>query len=153
VSSTHSESETFSPPPDGILSFSTVALTILAPKMLGSYRQRFAIYIWVGVTVFLFSFLVKIFKIKNGGRFRSVIRMLDGTGLADARDIYLLYAFSLNDAQVIRSGFCSGRCRLVEDVSDRSCCSLDEENMCGRGRSGVRRRAVYKDMSRALIWG
>jgi oligosaccharyltransferase complex subunit gamma len=52
---------------DGLLAFSTVALTTLAPKMLGSYRQRFAIYIWVGVTLFIFSFLVKVFKIKNGG--------------------------------------------------------------------------------------
>jgi multisubunit Na+/H+ antiporter MnhF subunit len=52
---------------DGLLAFSTVALTTLAPKMLGSYRQRFAIYIWVGVTIFIFSFLVKVFKIKNGG--------------------------------------------------------------------------------------
>jgi oligosaccharyltransferase complex subunit gamma len=49
------------------LAFSAVALASLAPKMLGSYRQRFAVYIWIGVMIFVFSYLVKVFKYKNGG--------------------------------------------------------------------------------------
>jgi uncharacterized membrane protein len=52
---------------DGLLAFSAVALASLAPKMLGSYRQRFAVYIWIGVMIFVFSYLVKVFKYKNGG--------------------------------------------------------------------------------------
>lgn len=55
------------PPTDGILAFSTIALAIIAPSLKGSIRQRFAIYIWVGVLVFVFSILVRVFKVKNGG--------------------------------------------------------------------------------------
>lgn len=67
---------------DGLLAFSAVALSTLAPKMLGSYRQRFAVYIWIGVMVFVFSYLVRIFKIKNGGEWpdRRLALLLVGQG-------------------------------------------------------------------------
>lgn len=60
---------------DGLLAFSAVALASLAPKMLGSYRQRFAVYIWIGVMIFVFSYLVKVFKYKNGGRSKWLARV------------------------------------------------------------------------------
>ncbi|ODQ50150.1 hypothetical protein SAICODRAFT_21896 [Saitoella complicata NRRL Y-17804] len=51
----------------GVLAFSTVALAIQAPRMLAPQRQSVAIWVWTGVILLMFSFLMHVFKIKNGG--------------------------------------------------------------------------------------
>ena len=52
---------------DGLLSFSVVALTLLVPALNNPHRQRIGVYLWLGIFVIVFSALVKLFKMKNGG--------------------------------------------------------------------------------------
>ncbi|KAI5449485.1 oligosaccharyl transferase subunit ost3/OST6 [Naganishia albida] len=51
----------------GLLAASVLILSELVPTIKSSAKQRMAILLWVGVLVFLFSLLVKLFKVKNGG--------------------------------------------------------------------------------------
>ncbi|KAG2194302.1 uncharacterized protein EV154DRAFT_444953 [Mucor mucedo] len=51
----------------GILSFSLLALIKSVPSFDDSTRQRFGVYIWTVCIIFVFSSLLAIFKIKNGG--------------------------------------------------------------------------------------
>lgn len=50
-----------------LLAFSVIALAQLVPAVKGSHKQRVAAYLWFVVLIVMFSLLVKIFKIKNGG--------------------------------------------------------------------------------------
>ncbi|KAH8554379.1 hypothetical protein BGW37DRAFT_484603 [Umbelopsis sp. PMI_123] len=50
----------------GILSFSIVSLAITVPR-LEKTKQRYAVWIWMGCVLVVFSFLMNLFKIKNGG--------------------------------------------------------------------------------------
>ncbi|KAL9593386.1 MAG: hypothetical protein Q9219_007574 [cf. Caloplaca sp. 3 TL-2023] len=51
----------------GTLSFATIALALKVPRMTDPKKQQIAAFIW-GVIVFsLYSFLLSIFRIKNGG--------------------------------------------------------------------------------------
>ncbi|KAF8312025.1 hypothetical protein DL93DRAFT_1359791 [Clavulina sp. PMI_390] len=50
----------------GALALAQIALIILVPRTLKPTQQRAAIYIWVTVTVLLYSVLMSIFKVKNG---------------------------------------------------------------------------------------
>ncbi|KAI8577833.1 hypothetical protein K450DRAFT_250248 [Umbelopsis ramanniana AG] len=50
----------------GILSFSVVSLAITVPR-LEKTKQRYAVWIWMGCILVVFSFLMNLFKIKNGG--------------------------------------------------------------------------------------
>lgn len=52
---------------DGLLAFSLVALIKSVPQFDDQTRQRFGVYIWMGCIVFIFSALLALFKIKNGG--------------------------------------------------------------------------------------
>jgi len=49
----------------GILSFSVVSLAVTVPR-LDKTKQRIAVYIWVACLLVVFSFLMNLFKIKNG---------------------------------------------------------------------------------------
>lgn len=51
---------------DGLLAFSTVALTITVPKMDDKWRQRVGAYVWMTCIIFVFSCLMNLFKLKNG---------------------------------------------------------------------------------------
>lgn len=48
------------------LSFGTIALAMKIPRMQESKRQSAAVIVWSGVVLMLFSFLMAIFKVKNG---------------------------------------------------------------------------------------
>lgn len=52
---------------DGLLAFSLVALIKSVPQFDDQTRQRFGVYIWMGCLIFIFSALLALFKIKNGG--------------------------------------------------------------------------------------
>jgi hypothetical protein len=52
---------------DGTLAFTFVALTIFVPKIQDQWRQRLAIYVWVGVLMIVYSLLLSVFRMKNGG--------------------------------------------------------------------------------------
>lgn len=50
-----------------MLSFSIIALTVFVPGQLNPAKQRIAVYLWLGMLVVVFSLLIKLFKVKNGG--------------------------------------------------------------------------------------
>ena len=52
---------------DGLLGFSIVALTVFVPGQLNPAKQRIAVYLWLAMLVVVFSLLMKLFKVKNGG--------------------------------------------------------------------------------------
>jgi len=51
----------------GLLSLYFVFLTLVVPRNTSPGRQRYGIYVWTGVSITLFSVLVSLFRIKNGG--------------------------------------------------------------------------------------
>ena len=52
---------------DGVLSFATIALAIKVPRMSDPRLQQAAVFIWAGVMLGMYSFLMSVFRIKNGG--------------------------------------------------------------------------------------
>ena len=54
-------------PRDGVLSFATIALAVKAPRIADPKQQQVAVMIWGAVMFLMYSFLLSIFKIKNGG--------------------------------------------------------------------------------------
>ena len=52
---------------DGTLSFSAIALTLKVPRMSDPKKQQTAIFVWGAVMFGMYSFLLSVFKIKNGG--------------------------------------------------------------------------------------
>jgi len=51
----------------GICAFSVITLIISVPKIEDKTKQRFGVYIWMGILVTTFSFLFALFRIKNPG--------------------------------------------------------------------------------------
>ncbi|WWC89728.1 uncharacterized protein L201_004653 [Kwoniella dendrophila CBS 6074] len=51
----------------GLLAFSIVALTILIPAQSSPVKQRIGVYLWLGMLIIVFSLLIKLFRMKNGG--------------------------------------------------------------------------------------
>ena len=49
------------------LSFGTIALGMKIPRMVDPKRQGAAVVVWSAVVLMLFSFLMAVFKVKNGG--------------------------------------------------------------------------------------
>ena len=49
------------------LAFGTIALAMKVPRMKDQGRQGVAVVVWSGVVLALFSFLMAVFKVKNGG--------------------------------------------------------------------------------------
>ena len=52
---------------DGVLSFATIALALKVPRMLDPKQQQVAVILWGTVMFGVYSFLLSVFKIKNGG--------------------------------------------------------------------------------------
>ena len=52
---------------DGVLAFATIALAIKVPRMSDPRLQQAAVFIWAGVMLGMYSFLMSVFRIKNGG--------------------------------------------------------------------------------------
>ena len=52
---------------DAVLSFATIALALKVPRMEDVNGQQLAVMIWAAVLFATYSFLISVFKIKNGG--------------------------------------------------------------------------------------
>lgn len=52
---------------DAVLSFATISLGLKVPRMQDSRRQQVAAIIWASVIFGMYSFLMSLFRIKNGG--------------------------------------------------------------------------------------
>ncbi|KAL1881435.1 hypothetical protein VTK73DRAFT_3953 [Phialemonium thermophilum] len=51
----------------GVLSFATICLVVKVPRIKDRNSQQVAVIAWSGVIFFVYSFLLSIFRIKNGG--------------------------------------------------------------------------------------
>ncbi|KAF2835133.1 oligosaccharyl transferas-like protein subunit [Patellaria atrata CBS 101060] len=51
----------------GILSFATISLALKVPRMADPKSQQAAVFIWGGVLFCVYSFLLSVFRLKNGG--------------------------------------------------------------------------------------
>ena len=52
---------------DGLLAFTTIALIQKAPTIRQPSTQFIVIFIWTAGILFIYSFLIYVFRIKNGG--------------------------------------------------------------------------------------
>lgn len=52
---------------DGLLSFATISLALKVPRIADAKTQQVAVIIWGGVIFVMYSFLLSVFRIKNGG--------------------------------------------------------------------------------------
>jgi oligosaccharyltransferase complex subunit gamma len=52
---------------DGLLSFATIALALKVPRIADPKTQQLAVLAWGGVIFVMYSFLLSVFRIKNGG--------------------------------------------------------------------------------------
>ncbi|KAK5107291.1 hypothetical protein LTR62_001420 [Meristemomyces frigidus] len=51
----------------GVLSFATISLALKVPRMTDARSQQIAVFVWGGVILGMYSFLLSVFRIKNGG--------------------------------------------------------------------------------------
>ena len=52
---------------DGILAFATISLGLKVPRMADPRAQQIAVIVWGGVILGMYSFLLSVFRVKNGG--------------------------------------------------------------------------------------
>ena len=52
---------------DGVLSFATISLALKVPRMADPKAQQIAVFVWGGVILGMYSFLLSVFRVKNGG--------------------------------------------------------------------------------------
>jgi oligosaccharyltransferase complex subunit gamma len=52
---------------DGVLAFATISLALKVPRIADPRSQQIAIFVWGGVLLCMYSFLLSVFRIKNGG--------------------------------------------------------------------------------------
>jgi len=52
---------------DGLLAFTTMALVLKAPTVQDPTTQSIVIWVWTAGILFVYSFLIYVFRIKNGG--------------------------------------------------------------------------------------
>jgi hypothetical protein len=52
---------------DGLLSFATISLALKVPRISDPKTQQLAVVVWGGVIFVMYSFLLSVFRIKNGG--------------------------------------------------------------------------------------
>lgn len=52
---------------DGLLSFATISLALKVPRITDSKTQQVAVIVWSGVIFVMYSFLLSVFRMKNGG--------------------------------------------------------------------------------------
>lgn len=53
--------------PDGVAALCVIVLSVFIPAQASPLKQRIGTLLWVGMMVALFSIIIRIFKIKNGG--------------------------------------------------------------------------------------
>ncbi|KAH0538485.1 hypothetical protein FGG08_004934 [Glutinoglossum americanum] len=51
----------------GVLSFATISLALKVPRIEDPHKQQIAIWVWSGIMLGMYSFLLSSFRIKNGG--------------------------------------------------------------------------------------
>ncbi|CAK4031737.1 related to OST3-oligosaccharyltransferase gamma subunit [Lecanosticta acicola] len=51
----------------GVLSFATISLALKVPRMADPRSQQIAVLVWGGVLLVMYSFLLSVFRVKNGG--------------------------------------------------------------------------------------
>ncbi|KAL3424364.1 OST3 OST6 family protein [Phlyctema vagabunda] len=51
----------------GLLSFATISLALKVPRIVDPRTQQIAVLVWSGVIFVMYSFLLSVFRIKNGG--------------------------------------------------------------------------------------
>jgi len=51
----------------GLLSFATISLALKVPRISDPRTQQVAVLVWGGVIFVMYSFLLSVFRIKNGG--------------------------------------------------------------------------------------
>ncbi|SMQ52034.1 unnamed protein product [Zymoseptoria tritici ST99CH_3D7] len=51
----------------GVLSFATISLALKVPRIADPKSQKVAVVVWAGIILFVYSFLLSVFRIKNGG--------------------------------------------------------------------------------------
>lgn len=51
---------------DGVLSFAAINLAVKCPRIVDAKQQSVAVLIWSGILFLAYSFLLNVFKWKNG---------------------------------------------------------------------------------------
>ncbi|KAI2625730.1 hypothetical protein GGR54DRAFT_592753 [Hypoxylon sp. NC1633] len=51
----------------GVLSFATISLAVKVPRIQDSKMQQLSVVVWGAVMVIMYSFLLSVFRVKNGG--------------------------------------------------------------------------------------
>ncbi|KAF3045253.1 oligosaccharyl transferase subunit ost3/OST6 [Didymella heteroderae] len=51
----------------GVLAFATISLALKVPRIADARAQQFAVFLWSGVLLCMYSFLLSVFRQKNGG--------------------------------------------------------------------------------------
>lgn len=52
---------------DGVLAFATISLALKVPRMTDPNTQKIAVFVWGAIILVMYSFLLSVFRIKNGG--------------------------------------------------------------------------------------
>ena len=52
-------------PTDGVLSFATISLALKVPRIADARAQQFAVFLWSGVLLCMYSFLLSVFRMKT----------------------------------------------------------------------------------------
>lgn len=52
---------------DGLLAFCAISLAIKVPRIADAKSQQVAVIIWGAVLFVMYSFLLSVFRVKNGG--------------------------------------------------------------------------------------
>jgi oligosaccharyltransferase complex subunit gamma len=55
------------PHPDGVLAFAAIALAMKVPRIQDSKSQQIAVFAWGAILLGMYSFLLSVFRVKNGG--------------------------------------------------------------------------------------
>ncbi|KAI9812630.1 MAG: oligosaccharyl transferase subunit ost3/OST6 [Pycnora praestabilis] len=51
----------------GVLSFATISLALKVPRIADPKRQQVAVFVWGAIILGMYSFLLSVFRVKNGG--------------------------------------------------------------------------------------
>ncbi|KAF1931773.1 uncharacterized protein M421DRAFT_56265 [Didymella exigua CBS 183.55] len=51
----------------GVLAFATISLALKVPRIADARAQQFAVFLWSGVLLCMYSYLLSVFRQKNGG--------------------------------------------------------------------------------------
>ncbi|KAI9859048.1 MAG: oligosaccharyl transferase subunit ost3/OST6 [Trichoglossum hirsutum] len=51
----------------GVLSFATISLALKVPRIADPQKQRISIWVWSAIMLGMYSFLLSVFRVKNGG--------------------------------------------------------------------------------------